>query len=101
MAGLVLAMTEKNAAPRDVIHATHGSAPCMNDTETLNARIDTLETRVAHQDRMLEDLNVTITAQWKEIENLTRQIARLGDQLQEVRDIGAPPEGPEPPPPHY
>ncbi len=72
----------------------------MNEIETLNARIDTLETRVAHQDRMLEDLNATITAQWKEIENLTRQIARLGDQLQEVRDSAAV-EGPEPPPPHY
>ena len=73
----------------------------MNETETLNARIDALETRVAHQDRMLDDLNATITAQWKEIENLSRQIARLGDQLQEVRDSAAQAEGPEPPPPHY
>ena len=72
----------------------------MTETETLNIRIDTLETRLAHQDRMLEDLNVTITAQWKEIEKLTRQIARLGDQVQEVRDSTAG-EGPEPPPPHY
>ena len=54
----------------------------MTETETLNIRIDTLETRLAHQDRMLEDLNATITAQWKEIEKLTRQIARLGDQMQ-------------------
>jgi SlyX protein len=73
----------------------------MNETETLNARIDALETRVAHQDRMLDDLNATITAQWKEIENLSRQIARLGDQLQEVHDSAAQAEGPEPPPPHY
>ena len=100
MAGLGPAITEKCRA-RDVIHATYGSAPCMNETETLNARMDTLETRVAHQDRTLDDLNATITAQWKEIENLTRQIARLGDQLQEVRDSAAQAEGPEPPPPHY
>ena len=72
----------------------------MNETETLNERIDTLETRLAHQDRMLEDLNATITAQWKEIEKLTRQIARLGDQMQDIRD-SAGSGGSEPPPPHY
>jgi SlyX protein len=71
----------------------------MDNIETLVARIDALEARVAHQDRTIEDLNETITAQWKEIESLTRQIVRLGDQLQEVRDRA--PEGPEPPPPHY
>ena len=72
----------------------------MTETEALTARIDTLETRLAHQDRMLEDLSTTITTQWKEIENLTRQIARLGDQMQDLRD-GAGSEGSEPPPPHY
>jgi SlyX protein len=71
----------------------------MDNIETLVARIDALEARAAHQDRTIEDLNETITSQWKEIENLTRQIVRLGDQLQEVRDRA--PEGPEPPPPHY
>ena len=73
----------------------------MNEAEILNARIDTLETRIAYQDRMLEDLNATITAQWKEIENLTRRIVQLDDQLQEVRARAAAVEGPEPPPPHY
>jgi SlyX protein len=71
----------------------------MDIIDTLIARIDALEARVAHQDRTIEDLNETITAQWKEIEGLTRQIVRLGDQLQEVRDRA--PDGPEPPPPHY
>jgi SlyX protein len=73
----------------------------MTDIETLTARIDALEIRLAHQDRMMEDLNETITGQWKEIESLNRQIARLGDQLQEVRDSAGGAEGPEPPPPHY
>ncbi len=68
----------------------------MNEIETLNNRIDTLEARVAHQDRMLEELNVTITAQWKQIESLTRQIARLGDQMQEIRDRAGS-DVPEPP----
>lgn len=71
----------------------------MTELERLNTRIDALEIRLAHQDQMVDDLNETITAQWKEIESLTRQIARLGDQLQEFRDRA--PDGPEPPPPHY
>jgi SlyX protein len=78
-----------------------GTEPLMNEVETLAKRIDALEMRLAHQDRTIEDLNETITAQWKEIESLTRQIARLGDQLQEVRDSAGAGEGPEPPPPHY
>jgi SlyX protein len=45
-------------------------------------------------------LNATVIAQWKEIEALNRQIARLDAQ---VREIGAhgPSGEPEPPPPHY
>ena len=73
----------------------------MTETQALAARIEALEMRVAHQDRTIEDLNLTITAQWKEIETLTRQIARLGDQLQEVRDNSGATGEPEPPPPHY
>jgi SlyX protein len=70
----------------------------MTALESLLTRIDALEMRVAHQDRAIEDLNNTITAQWKEIESLTRQIERVGDQVQE---IAAGPAEPEPPPPHY
>jgi SlyX protein len=72
----------------------------MGDTETFSSRIEALEIRVAHQDRTIEELNETITAQWKEIETLTRQIARLGDQLQEVRETAGAAGEPEPPP-HY
>ena len=72
----------------------------MADTEALIARLEALEIRLVHQDRMLEDLNSTITTQWKEIERLTRMLARLEDQMQEIRDSGAS-GGAEPPPPHY
>ena len=72
----------------------------MNEIETLNARIDALEMRLAYQDRMLEDLNETIARQWKEIDGLNRQIARLDDQLREVQASAGPGEGSEPPP-HY
>jgi SlyX protein len=72
----------------------------MHKIEALTARIETLETRLAHQDLMLEDLNAAITDQWKQIDSLTRQVARLDEQLQDVR-AGAGPAGEQEPPPHY
>lgn len=71
----------------------------MTELERLTIRINALEMRLAHQDQTVDDLNETITAQWKEIDRLARQIARLGDQVQEFRDRAS--DGPEPPPPHY
>jgi len=71
----------------------------MSDTKALSERIDALEMRAAEQERTIEDLNATVLAQWKEIETLNRQIARLGAQMQEIE--GRLPTGPEPPPPHY
>ena len=71
----------------------------MDDIETLRARIDALETARAHQDRAIEDLSEALAAQWKQVEVLQRQVARLSDQVQEAS--AAAPQGPEPPPPHY
>ena len=71
----------------------------MADDEA-RARFEVLETRIAHQDRAIEDLNTTVTDQWKQIDALTKQLARFGDRLQQVED-NAPPVGDEPPPPHY
>ncbi|MBB4260233.1 MULTISPECIES: SlyX family protein [unclassified Bradyrhizobium] len=70
-----------------------------NEIKTLSERIDTLETRLAYQDDTIETLNQTITAQWKQIDLLTRKIAELGERLQEA-EANAP--GPtNEPPPHY
>ncbi len=40
----------------------------------LSERIDALESRLAYQDQTIEQLNETITAQWKQIDALTRQL---------------------------
>ncbi|PPQ19075.1 SlyX protein [Bradyrhizobium sp. AC87j1] len=70
-----------------------------NEIKTLAERMDTLETRLAYQDDTIETLNQTITAQWKQIDLLTRKIAELGERLQEA-EANAP--GPtNEPPPHY
>ncbi|MDA9427439.1 MULTISPECIES: SlyX family protein [Bradyrhizobium] len=70
-----------------------------NEIKSLGERIDTLETRLAYQDDTIETLNQTITAQWKQIDLLTRKIAELGERLREA-EANAPGPANEPPP-HY
>jgi SlyX protein len=67
--------------------------------EGLGSRIDALETRLAFQDETIEALNTTITAQWKQIDALTRQVALLGERLQEAERHT--PGASNEPPPHY
>jgi SlyX protein len=71
----------------------------MTDSDRLSERIDALETRLMYQDETIETLNATITAQWQQIDRLTRQVASLGERLQEAESGGSAP-GNEPPP-HY
>ena len=71
----------------------------MRDTKTLSARIDVLETRLTFQDETIETLNRTITAQWQQIDALTRQIANLNERLQEAEAQA--PGATNEPPPHY
>ncbi|MGY3454406.1 SlyX family protein [Bradyrhizobium sp. USDA 4353] len=67
--------------------------------EELGERIDRLEMRLTFQDDTIETLNQTITAQWREIDGLKRQIARLVEQLEDAQSNA---EGPRnEPPPHY
>lgn len=72
----------------------------MDDFAKLNARLVELEIGRAHQDRAIEDLNEAITTQWKVIDELKREIARLTAEVREAAVATGPGE-PEPPPPHY
>ena len=71
----------------------------MIDVDALNERIDALEMRLTYQDVTIETLNQTITAQWVEIDRLTRQVAELKERLQNA-ESNAPGPANEPPP-HY
>jgi SlyX protein len=71
----------------------------MINVDALNERIDALEMRLTYQDVTIETLNQTITAQWVEIDRLTRQVAELKERLQEA-ESNAPGPANEPPP-HY
>ncbi len=71
----------------------------MSEVNGLSERIDALEARIAYQDDTIETLNQTITAQWKQIDALTRQIATLNDRLQEAEARSPGPANERPP--HY
>ena len=63
-------------------------------------RIDALEIRIAHQDATIEDLNAAVTAQWKIIERLERELKLLKESV----ESGEHAPGAAPPvdkPPHY
>jgi SlyX protein len=70
----------------------------MSENE-LSERIDALETRAMYQEETIEQLNATITAQWRQIDMLTRQLAALTERLQEA-EANAPAPANERPP-HY
>ena len=71
----------------------------MSDPKTLGERIDALEARLMFQDETIDTLNKTITAQWQQIDALTRQLVSLSERLQEA-EAHAPGAANEPPP-HY
>jgi SlyX protein len=60
-------------------------------------RIEELETRVAHQDKIIAELNEVITAQWKKFEALERQINHLRGEVESFDQRDTPNERP----PHY
>jgi SlyX protein len=61
-------------------------------------RIDDLETRVAHQEKTIGELNDVITAQWRKMEAIEFQLRRLGEEMQTM-DAGDAPANQKPP--HY
>jgi SlyX protein len=73
----------------------------MKELEELAARVEKLETLVAFQDQTIEDLNQTVTDQWKSLELLKRELASLGAQVRDVEAHPALSVAPEAPPPHY
>ncbi len=72
----------------------------MSDIASDTDRIARLEIRLTEQEAVIEDLNAAITAQWGVIDRLTRQLARVQEQVEEgaFRNASG---APEPPPPHY
>jgi SlyX protein len=67
-----------------------------------NEKLADLEIQLAHQSKLLEELNEIVRAQWAEIDKLTRSVTVLANRLVNVEDEGKKgTPGDEPPPPHY
>lgn len=73
----------------------------MSEQQSLAARIDALEIRIAYQDETIETLNKTITEQWRQIDALSREMINLRDRVHDAETKSAAGTTPEPPPPHY
>lgn len=56
----------------------------MTDTPSPASRIDALEVRIAYLDETIEALNNTITAQWKQIDTLSREMLNLRERLEDA-----------------
>lgn len=70
----------------------------MNKSE-LESRLQNLEMRFTYQERFLDELNVIITDQQKQIERLVNQVKHLTEKQNRLPDHSE--EITNPPPPHY
>ena len=74
----------------------------MNDSPTSDcARLDELEMRVVHQDQTIDELNEAITAQWKLIDRLERQVQHLAERVADAEQSAGQTAPVDRPPPHY
>lgn len=65
----------------------------------IDERIEALETRIAYQDHTIDELNATITEQWKAIDLLTKKLVLMEEQVRTGSYISDP--STDKPPPHY
>ena len=73
----------------------------MSENGDLIKRIDVLETNIAHQDSIIEELNDVSIKQWVEIQKLNDRFDHLRNKFSELdREIDPPPDE-DAPPPHY
>jgi SlyX protein len=71
----------------------------MNDALSDNSsRLEALETRIAHQDQTIADLNDAITSQWRTIDAVQRHMQEMREELQNILFQRTTPEAA---PPHY
>ena len=69
--------------------------------DKLSKRVESLEEKVAFQERTIEDLSEAVNGQWKLLETFKREVSRLNDELKAVEDNLSRGGEREPPPPHY
>ncbi len=70
----------------------------MSDENT-EMRLAELEVQIAHQNETIDGLNEAVIKQWKEIDQLTRRVRLLSEQLMSLEDEASPHKVTKPP--HY
>ncbi|MDZ5647916.1 SlyX family protein [Nitrospirillum sp. BR 11828] len=69
--------------------------------DSVEQRLIDLETRIAHHERMAEELSQVVADQGRTIDMLTARMRRLVARLQEAEAGWRPSPQDEKPPPHY
>ena len=69
-------------------------------SELTHQRLDELETKVAFQEELIDQLNAALIEQQGDIKRLTRLLSQLTNQLQDLRSDNLLDHTLEPPP-HY
>lgn len=67
----------------------------------MEERLIELETRLAFQDHVVQELNDVVVRQQREIDDLRREIEMLSNQLKTLAPSLVENRSDEPPPPHY
>lgn len=67
----------------------------------MNDKIIELESQIAFQDNTIQELNDIVTRQQKQLDELTKNVGMLLNQVRQLNDVMGEPESEEPPPPHY
>lgn len=70
----------------------------MSDNNT-DQRLSELEIQISQQNQTIDHLNDAIVSQWKEIDQLTRQVKILAEQVLSLEDDASPHKVTKPP--HY
>ena len=73
----------------------------MKSTDELSQAIETLETRNAFQDDVIEQLNNELSIHQSDIAELKQQVALLANRMKENTPEQSGKDEVEPPPPHY
>jgi len=69
--------------------------------EALRERIVELESKVAFQDRSIQELSAVAVRQQEELGRLSEQLEQLAERIRAVAPSPVGPESEETPPPHY
>ncbi len=67
----------------------------------MNEEIVDLQMRMAFQDGVIEELNLVVTDQQKQIDRLERRMVKLLGQVEALQADHVIQQADEPPPPHY